>query len=49
LVNHVFVRGVQSSTDWIVGKVGSSSMGFGFERVFGMGSYSSGHSSKIPV
>jgi hypothetical protein len=30
--SHVFVRGMQSSTDWIVGKVGSSSMGFGSEE-----------------
>jgi hypothetical protein len=36
--------------DWIVGKVCSSSMGFGSERVSGMGSScSSGNSSKIPV
>jgi hypothetical protein len=49
LVNHVFVRGVQSSMDWIVGKVCSFSMGFGSKRVVGMGSSSSsGNSSKTP-
>jgi hypothetical protein len=36
--------------DWIVGKMGSSSMGFGSERVFGMCSfYSFGNSLKIIV